>query len=247
MTTRTTTDLIRLCDARPENPEAMPHARAISASQIDNTLLRSDTTREDVGNFLERSLPFSFRTLVVPPWAIPLEVSACSGTACGVSAVVGFPHGTVPLSVKLREVETYVSSGVSDLDIVAPVYAIRSGDWKTVELEIRALREACGARIFKLIIETPLLSAEEIALLCDISLSGPGPDFLKTGTGFSGKVTTTEHVRLLRERLRGRRRIKASGGIRTLADALSFLDAGADVIGTSAGIGILGEQSASSA
>ena len=212
------------------------------AERIDNTLLRPDASREDVRRFIEESAPLGFRSLVVPSWAISMAVSAVRGTPTGVSAVVGFPHGTVPPVIKIREIETYSALGVTDLDVVAPIYAIRSGDWNAVEEEIRAICAACRPKVFKLIIETPLLSPDEIIRLCELSLSCDGPDFLKTGTGFSGKPTTPEHVRLLRAHLGGRRKIKASGGVRTLGDALAFFDAGADVIGTSAGISILREN-----
>jgi len=212
------------------------------AGRIDNTLLRPDAGREDVRRFIEESAPLGFRSLVVPSWAVSMAVSSVAGTSTGVSAVVGFPHGTVPPAIKLREIETYSALGVTDLDVVAPLYAVRSGDWSAVEEEIRAICAACRPKVFKLIIETPLLSPDEIIRLCELSLRCDGPDFLKTGTGFSGKPTIPEHVRLLKAHLGGKRMIKASGGVRTLGDALTFFDAGADVIGTSAGVSILREN-----
>lgn len=212
------------------------------AGRIDNTLLRPDASREDVRRFIEESAPLGFRSLVVPSWALSMAVSSVSGTTTGVSAVVGFPHGTVPTAIKLREIEMYSALGVTDLDVVAPIYAVRSGDWNAVEEEIRAISAACRPKVFKLIIETPLLSSDEIVRLCELSLCCDGPDFLKTGTGFSGKPTMPEHVHLLRAHLGGKRKIKASGGIRTLKDVPAFFDAGADIIGTSAGVSILREN-----
>ncbi|SMG45747.1 deoxyribose-phosphate aldolase [Dethiosulfovibrio salsuginis] len=210
---------------------------------IDNTFLRQDGSMDEIESFISRSIEARFRTVVVPPWAVSRAVAMTEGTDTGVSAVIGFPLGYHPLSVKLYEIEHYLNMGpgVTDFDVVVNVSAIKSGMWDYLKEEISALASQIGTRIFKLIIETPLLTEEEIRRMADICSKVRYLDYVKTGSGFAGSPTTEEQVRILAESLKGRKRIKVSGGVRTMADLERFLIVGGDVFGTSSGIAIMDE------
>lgn len=210
---------------------------------IDNTFLRQDGTMEQIESFVSRSIEARFRTVVVPPWAVSRAVDMTEGTDTGVSAVVGFPFGYQPLPVKLYEIEHYLNMGpgVTDFDVVVNVSAVKSGMWDYVKEEVTALAEKIGDRVFKLIIETPLLSEEEIRKMADLCVQVRYLDYVKTSSGFAGSPTTEEQLRILAEGLKGKKKIKVSGGVRTMADIEKFLIVGGDVFGTSSGISIMDE------
>ncbi len=210
---------------------------------IDNTFLRQNGSMEEIDSFITRSVEARFRTVVVPPWAVSRAVAMTEGSDTGVSAVIGFPLGYHPLSVKLSEIDHYLAMGpgVTDFDVVANVSAIKSGMWDYFKEEVVSLGKKIGDRVFKLIIETPLLTEEEIRRVAEICAGVRYLDYVKTGSGFSGIPTSEEEVSLLAEILRGRKRIKVSGGVRTMADLERFLIVGGDVFGTSAGLTIMEE------
>ena len=156
--------------------------------------------------------------------------------------VSGFPLGGNKKEVKTKEAQMASEDGADELDMVINVGALKSGDWKSVEEEIKGVREVLGNdKILKVIIETCLLSKEEKIQATKIVMDC-GADFVKTSTGFSIKGATVEDVRLLKGVIMDRIRVKASGGIRDYQTAMKMIDAGAQRIGTSSGVKIVQEM-----
>lgn len=210
---------------------------------IDNTLLRQDVSVVEVEEFISRSVEARFRTVVVPPWMVAHAVSMTENSETGVSVVVGFPLGYHPLGVKLTEIDHYmkIGPGVTDFDVVLNLSALKSGMWDYVESEIRSLSDRLSDRVFKLIVETPLLSEYEIRKIGRICAGVDGLDYVKTSSGFCGSPTTEDQVRILAETMMGEKRIKVSGGVRSMADLERFVVVGGDVFGTSSGLSIIKE------
>ncbi len=208
------------------------------AERIDYTFLNPYASLKEYEAFLKRAKEFPFRGICLPPallsWAKSLEPDLRYIT------VIGFPFGYQKLFIKLKEVELALSSGAKELDFVPNIIHIKSGEFKSFEEELKQLRTLTSGTIIKVILETPKLTKEEIKRALSILINS-GIDFVKTSTGFSGKTTSLEEVELLKELSQGKIKIKASGGIRTLKEALSFLSKGADIIGTSSGYEILKE------
>jgi deoxyribose-phosphate aldolase len=223
------------------------------ARYIDHTLLKPTTTYIEINRICKEALEYGFAAVCVPP---PLVVVArvgvgadgvMAGTAGGVkvATVIGFPFGYSTLRAKLAEAEQALADGADELDVVINLIALKNGDWSLLEEEMGQLTERihAGGRIVKVIIESGILTDEEIVRCCTI-YSRVGVDFLKTSTGYAEKGATIEAVRLMRANLPPQVRIKASGGIRNYAFARQLIEAGADRLGCSAGVQIVqGEES----
>lgn len=215
------------------------------AAVIDHTLLKPDATREQVENLCDEALRYRFACAMVNPIWVPIAVSVLSGTGVPVGVVIGFPLGTSLPSTLRHEASTLIRLGARELDMVIPVGQLKSGNHHAVENTIRAAAGVAhhhGA-ILKVILETCLLSVEEKLRGAEIAIQA-GADFLKTSTGFSSGGATAADVALLRGVAGARSGVKASGGIRTLADARTMLEAGANRIGASASVAIVRELGA---
>ena len=158
----------------------------------------------------------------------------------GVDACVGFPLGATTARVKVEEAREAVDNGATEIDMVINIGALKSGYGAFVEKEISAVVEAAGVAAVKVILETSCLTDDEKAAVCEMSVRA-GAAYVKTSTGFAQGGATVEDVVLMRGVVGGRLGIKAAGGIRNCADALALIEAGATVLGTSAGIAIIGE------
>jgi deoxyribose-phosphate aldolase len=215
------------------SPEAL-------ASVIDHTLLKADATREQVLKLAEDAAQHRFACAMVNPvWAATV-FSALAGSGVPVGVVVGFPLGADLTTTKREEAAALVRLGAGELDMVLNIGLLKSGENARVERDIRAVVEVgheAGA-IVKVILETCLLSTEEKLRASEIACVA-GADFLKTSTGFSTGGATAADVALLRGVAGSRCGVKASGGIRTLADAQAMLEAGANRIGASASVAIV--------
>ncbi|HSM88186.1 MAG TPA: deoxyribose-phosphate aldolase [Candidatus Limnocylindrales bacterium] len=214
------------------------------AGCIDHTLLKPETTREQIVRLCDEAVFFNFAAVCVSPWWISVAASMLSGTAVKVATTVGFPLGANHTTVKRFEAEEAVRMGARELDMVMNIGALKSGDRQSVQNDIAAVVEVgheAGA-IVKVILETPLLSLEEKLLACQISLAARA-DFVKTATGFLGGATPDD-VTLMRGVVGDQAGVKASGGIRTAASVQQMLDAGASRIGTSSGVAIMHELGA---
>ncbi len=212
-----------------------------AARLIDHTLLKPEATREQVLTICKEALEFGFASVCVQPCWAALAVAATRGSGVKVDIPVGFPQGAVLTSVKRFEASELVKIGAGELDMVLNVGMLKSGERAYVENDIRAVAEIAhaGGALLKVILETSLLTREEKALACKLSESA-GADFVKTATGLVGGATV-EDVALMRSAVGDRIGVKASGGIRTAAEMIAMVQAGANRIGTSAGIKIARE------
>jgi len=211
--------------------------RATLALVIDHTLLTPEATSADIVALCAEADELAVGAVCVSPNWVSL---AHKITNISVASVVGFPSGSHLPGVKAAEAAQAVSDGASEIDMVANLGWIASGEWSNVESEVAAVRKAIGAHILlKVILETGLWSSEQIVAACKHSVSG-GADYVKTSTGFhKAGGASLEAVRTMRTAVGDDIGVKASGGIRTTADALAMIEAGASRIGASASRAIL--------
>ena len=210
------------------------------AAVIDHTLLKPEATRADIARLCAEARQYGFASVCVNPCWVPLAFAELAGSEVKVCTVVGFPLGATSTAAKIAETAVALRSGAREIDMVMNVGALRSGDLVTVEQDIaqvvRVAHEA-GA-IVKVILETALLDDAQKVAACTLSKRA-GADFVKTSTGFGPGGATVEDVALMRRAVGPEMGVKASGGIRTLADLQSMLAAGATRIGASAGVKIV--------
>ncbi len=214
------------------------------ASKIDLTLLKPDATINDIENLCKNAIKYKFWSVCVNPYFVKFVSEKLKKYNVYTCTVIGFPLGATTISTKLFEACEALDNGANEIDMVMNISAFKSGNYEYVKNEIKNIVEELKLRkpesIIKVIIETCLLTNEEKAIACDIIISS-GADFVKTSTGFSKSGATIEDVKLLKKIVNGKLKIKASGGIRNLKQALDMIEAGADRIGTSYGIEILNE------
>jgi deoxyribose-phosphate aldolase len=214
------------------------------AGFIDHTILKSDATANQIIQLCEEAAHFHFAAVCVNPWWIGLAVSVLHGTPVKIATTIGFPLGANHTTVKRFEAAEAVRLGAHELDMVMNIGALRSGDRQGVLNDIIAVAEVAhgSGAIVKVILETPLLTLEEKILSCQLSLAAKA-DFVKTATGFFGSATADD-VSLMRGVVGDHAGVKASGGVRTAANANAMLDAGANRIGASASVAIVQELGA---
>jgi deoxyribose-phosphate aldolase len=211
---------------------------------IDHSLLKPDATKEEIRNLCEEGKKYNFVSVCVNPVWVSFCSDLLKGSSVRICTVSGFPLGANKPEIKAKEAETAIKEGAFEIDMVANIGALKSGDFKLVEEDIKAVRSAIGKeRILKVIIETAVLTNEEKIKATQIIMAC-GADFVKTSTGFGYPGATVEDVKLLKKVVGDKIRIKASGGIRDYETALKLIEAGASRIGTSAGVKIV-EQSKS--
>lgn len=209
------------------------------ASYIDHTILKPEAQRAEVERLCEEAIRFHFASVCVNPCWIPLVAGKLQGSGVLACCVVGFPLGATPAECKAHEAAVCVRDGAQEVDMVINVGALKDRDLALVRDDIAAVRQACGKVTLKVIIETCLLTDEEKVIACQLSCEA-GADFVKTSTGFSKGGATAADIALMRRTVGPELGVKASGGIRTQADALAMIAAGASRIGASAGISIIG-------
>ena len=231
------------------NPPIAASARRASlgpaqiAQLIDHTVLRPDTTRSDIEQLCREARQYKFYSVCVNPTWVSFARQALEGSGVKVCCVVGFPLGAQPPETKAMEARAAIRQGAKEIDMVINVGALKSGDDELVLRDFRGVVEACrdGSAKCKIILETSLLTNEEKARACELAVKAHA-DFVKTSTGFSTGGATVEDVSLMSRIVRDRGLgVKASGGVRSLADLLKMVAAGATRIGTSSGIKILKE------
>ncbi|GAA5344544.1 deoxyribose-phosphate aldolase [Planifilum fimeticola] len=210
------------------------------ASIIDHTLLKPEATASDIDRLCQEALESEFAAVCVNPWWVSRAAERLKESDVQVCTVVGFPLGATTTEVKAAETKRAVADGASEIDMVMNIGAFKSGDRQGVEEDIRAVVRAAGGRTVKVILETGLLDEGEIRLACELAKAA-GAHFVKTSTGFGPGGATVEAVRIMREAVGPEMGVKASGGIRSLAAAKKMISAGANRIGTSSGVAILGE------
>ncbi len=216
-----------------------PRARAM-ARLIDHTILKPEATRAQVEQICQQALAHGFASVCVNPYWVPLVAAELAGSDVSVCTVVGFPLGATSTAAKVAETGITLGDGAREIDMVLNVGALRSGDLDIVQRDIAAVVEAAhgGGAIVKVILETALLEDAQKLSACRLAVTA-GADFVKTSTGFAASGATVEDVALMREAVGPALGVKASGGIRTLADVERMVAAGATRIGTSAGVAIV--------
>ena len=233
-------------DAATFTEQALASPAALAAT-LDHTLLKPEATRAQVLQLCAEAAEHRFACAMVNPFWVATAASALVGTGIPVGVVIGFPLGASLSASKRDETVRVLKHGAHDVDMVLNVGLLKSAtpeDYDHVEQDIRGVVElahASGA-IVKVILETCLLSFEEKHRAAELALAA-GADFLKTSTGFSTGGATTDDITLLRSHAGSRAGVKASGGIRSLADATAMFQAGASRIGASASVRILAELS----
>jgi len=212
------------------------------AALVDHTLLKPEARPDDIRRASEEAERLGFAALVVNPCYVALAAECLKGTGARVATVAGFPLGAARTDVKRRESEGGLEDGATEVDMVIRVGALKAGDDELVEDEIREMAETCHRRdaILKVILECALLTDKEKRRGAKLALRG-GADFVKTSTGFGPGGATREDVALLRSVVGSAAGVKAAGGIRTLAEAVSMLAAGASRLGMSSSVSILDE------
>lgn len=210
------------------------------AALIDHTILKPEATRAEVKKLCAEARQYGFASVCVNAHWVPLVAAELRGSAVKVCTVVGFPLGATSTAAKVCETEVAVRDGAQEIDMVLNVGALKSGDLKTAEMDIRAVAESAhrGGAILKVILETALLTDDEKAVACALAKLA-GADFVKTSTGFSKHGATAADVALMRKVVGPEMGVKASGGIRTLDDLKAMTEAGASRIGASASIKIV--------
>lgn len=213
-------------------------------SLIDHTVLRPDATKSDVLRLCQEAKEHRFTVIFVPPCYVDEAVTALSGTAIRVGIPIGFPLGGHTTKTKVAEAVEAVARGAQVLDMVINVSRLKSGDREYVRQDIAEVVNATPGIEHKVILETCYLTQQEKRTACQLVVEA-GADYVKTSTGFGPAGATVEDVRLMKETVAGRVKVKASGGIRDWKTTLAMLEAGADRIGTSASLSIMGEWSRS--
>jgi len=209
------------------------------AGCIDHTLLSPDAVRADIERLCAEALACGFKSVCVNPHHLPLAAELLSGQAPLAITVCGFPLGASQTEVKEREAALAVEQGAAEVDMVLNIAALKDGDAELVRRDIARVVRACAGALVKVILETCLLTDAEKELACLLAAEA-GAAFVKTSTGFSRAGATEADVRLLRRVVGESLGVKASGGIRTRDDALRMLAAGANRLGASASVQIIG-------
>lgn len=217
-----------------------PLTPAALAACIDHTLLKPDATPADIERLCAQAVRFGFKAVCVNPWHLPLAVRCLRNSAPVAITVAGFPLGASQTLVKAREAGLAVEQGAAEVDMVLNIGALKAGEMALVRQDIFEVVQACGPAPVKVILETCLLTDAEKELACRLAVDA-GAAFVKTSTGFASGGATEADVRLLRGIVGPQIGVKASGGIRTLDDALRMLAAGADRLGASASVRMITE------
>lgn len=205
---------------------------------IDHTILKQNATISDIEKLCKEAIEFNFMSVCVNPAYVEMCANILKNSDVKVCTVIGFPLGANSTAVKVFETHDAIKNGADEIDMVINVTMLKDKEYNYVFNEIKAIKNACEGKLLKVILETCLLTDEEIVKACELSVKA-GADFVKTSTGFSTGGATVHHVALMRKTVGPNIGVKASGGIRTHEDLLSMVEAGANRIGTSAGCKII--------
>lgn len=210
---------------------------------IDHTLMRPDATRAQVERLCAEGAQYRFASVCVNPCWTKLAYELLQKTGVNVCVAVGYPLGATTTLVKVFEADQAIDAGAAEVDMVINIGALKSGLHDFVSDDIAGVVKACrrvkqAGALLKVIIETALLTEREKRLACEIARDA-GADFVKTSTGFNGGGATIEDIRLMRAVVGPDMGVKASGGVRTYAQAMAMIEAGATRIGTSHGVAIM--------
>ncbi len=208
---------------------------------VDHTLLKPFATWEGIRTLCDEAVEYGAASVCVPPSYIKRIRDAYP--ALNICTVVGFPLGYSATKAKLAEVEQALEDGVDEVDMVVNIAEVKNGNYGFVTDEIRALKQAVGGKVLKVIIETCFLTEDEKIAMCR-AVTDAGADYIKTSTGFGTGGATMEDVQLFKRHIGAGVKIKAAGGVRSREDLEAFLGAGCDRIGTSSAVALLKGEAA---
>ena len=207
---------------------------------IDHTLLKQDAVWEQIREICLQGMECETASVCIPPSFVKQAADFVEGKL-PICTVIGFPNGYQTTAVKAFEAAEAVKNGAAEIDMVINIGWAKAKRYDDILQEINTVKDACGGKLLKVIIETCLLTEEEKIALCDV-VSRSKAEFIKTSTGFAGGGATLEDIRLFKKYVTGDTKIKAAGGIRSVADVEAFLAAGADRLGTSSLLDMLKQE-----
>lgn len=210
---------------------------------VDHTLLTQGATWEEIRQICDDALEYRTASVCIPPSYVR-QAAEYLGERLPVCTVIGFPNGYMTTAAKEFETKDAIANGAREIDMVINIGWLKDQKYDLIEEEIRTLKKVCGEKILKVIIETCLLTEEEKIKMCEI-VTKAGADYIKTSTGFSSAGATFEDIELFAKHIGPKVKMKAAGGISSMADAEKFLELGADRLGTSRIIKLVKNETAS--
>ena len=207
---------------------------------IDHTNLKATATEDDILELCKEAREYEFFSVCVNSGYVALAKKNLEGSEVKICSVVGFPLGAMSTQAKVFETVQAIRDGADEVDMVINIGELKSTNFQKVEKEITAIKEVLGERVLKVILETCYLTPQEIVTASELAVKA-GADFVKTSTGFGSDGARMENIEHMKKAVSGEAKIKASGGIKNLDTALSFIEAGVQRIGTSSGVSIVKE------
>ena len=211
-------------------------------SHVDHTLLLQTATWPEIQDLCDDAIKYQTASVCIPPCYVA-RAKEYVGDRMAICTVIGFPNGNMTTTAKVFETQDAIAKGADEIDMVINVGALKNKEYDYVLEEIKAIKQACGDHILKVIIETCLLTEEEKIVMCDL-VTKSGADYIKTSTGFSTAGATFEDIELFAKHVGPNVKIKAAGGIADFNDAEKYIELGADRLGTSRLVKIMKSQSA---
>lgn len=215
------------------------------AKYIDHTILKPNASKTEVTKICKEAIEYDFASVCVNQYHTSLVHQLLKDSSVKTCTVVGFPLGAVSKEVKAFETTQAINDGADEIDMVINIGALKDNDDEVVYQDIKAVVDAAGDKLVKVIIETCLLTDDEKIRACQLSVKA-GADFVKTSTGFSSGGATIADVKLMKQTVKDQALVKASGGVRDYETAMAVIEAGADRIGASSGIAIVTKQTGDS-
>ena len=205
---------------------------------IDHTVLKADTPLETVKKICDEAMEYGFASVCINPCHVAYCADYLKDSDVNVCTVIGFPLGANTSAVKAFETKDAIANGADEIDMVMNIGALKDKNYDLVRDDVKAVVEAANGTLVKVILETCLLTEDEIKKECELCVEAKA-DYVKTSTGFSTRGATIEDVRIMKEAVHGKAKVKAAGGVRTPEDMVKIVAAGADRIGTSAGCSLV--------
>ena len=205
---------------------------------IDHTVLKADTPLETVKRICDEAMEYGFASVCINPCHVAYFADYLKDSDVNVCTVIGFPLGANTSAVKAFETKDAIANGADEIDMVMNIGALKDKNYDLVRDDVKAVVEAANGTLVKVILETCLLTEDEIKKACELCVEAKA-DYVKTSTGFSTRGATIEDVRIMKEAVHGKAKVKAAGGVRTPEDMVKIVAAGADRIGTSAGCSLV--------
>ena len=205
---------------------------------IDHTVLKADTPLETVKRICDEAMEYGFASVCINPCHVAYCADYLKDSDVNVCTVIGFPLGANTSAVKAFETKDAIANGADEIDMVMNIGAVKDKNYDLVRDDVKAVVEAANGTLVKVILETCLLTEDEIKKACELCVEAKA-DYVKTSTGFSTRGATIEDVRIMKEAVHGKAKVKAAGGVRTPEDMVEIVAAGADRIGTSAGCSLV--------